>query len=113
MKLPDKFLFVADDDIYIYEATIAPNFTYLVTWQESDSAQPLPPMLYGFSEVEQFIRKGSWKILPESFNKVDSLVDAFAILISENDGQEDLSDSAAQALQITRVLINRLLNDRS
>ena len=121
MKLPDEFLFTAEDETFTYTATSHPsNCTWLITWKEDGKDMKMP---YSARDVARHVRNGSWKILPETFTNTSQgiasadtcLTDVAAklkTLINEKPSSHDLSNDEVRALQMTRCMINRLLDDR-
>lgn len=121
MKLPDEFLFTADDETFTYTATSQPsNCTWLITWKEDGKDMKMP---YSARDVARHVRNGSWNIIPETFTNISQgiasaatcLTDVVAklkTLISEKRDVCSLSNDEVRALQMVRCMINRLLDDR-
>lgn len=109
MKLPETFKFIADDRLYVYEATVKPDGSYLVEWEDGNPKS----ITYPCTCVSRFVQDGSWRILPESFKDIVATADALGILIDEKRDATELHYEELAALKLVRGLITRLLDDRS
>lgn len=111
MTLPDEFKFTAEHCDLVYSAELVDG-KYVITWFE-ECDDRLKSFKYFTPTVAKFIADGSWVIQQESFPQLVTLAEGFQALISEKKDASLLTYSELQALELTRRLITRLLDDRS
>ena len=106
MTLPKKFKFTTECSDIIYKAQFDESYgMYIVKWKEVDNKMS---MTYLSSIAHNYIMKGYWTLLPESFKGIQKACRKLNILISEIENLDSLSADECMALENTQQMISSL-----